>query len=348
MLFILVIIIGILFLNVQVAGTNEFHTDYCNPKQTATINGIFTIFIFLSHASGYVQLGGVLDEPYLALQKYMGQMVVASFLFYTGFGMMESIKKKGVDYIKGIPFKRFFKVWYHFAVAIVLFLISNTIFGIRHDKISQVLLSFTGYKSIGNSNWYMFVTFAMYIIIFVAFIIFRDKKWLGLIATFGLTVAFIILEIKLDLPSRFFNTIMCVPVGMLFSMIKPLFDKIVMKNDIIWAGATAIVFAAYYYFHSNKGDTPIHHNIFAILSVVFIMMLLMKVKVGNKILDFFANHIFSIFILQRIPMMILEKFGFTDHKYSFIIVSFIATVFIALVFDWAMEQTDKLIYSKKA
>lgn len=347
MLIFIILLIGILFLDVKVTSAGEFHTDYCSHKQTATINGIFTILIFLSHASGYVELGGALDAPYLALQKYMGQMVVTSFLFFTGFGMMESISKKGMAYVKGIPFKRFFRVWYHFAVAICIFIVTNLICGRQYD-LKQILLSFTGYRAIGNSNWYMFVTFVMYIIIFVSFIIARKPKILGVALVFALTLGFIYLESeKLGLETRYYNTIMCVPAGMLFSLIKPYFDKIVMKNDIFWAFGTAIVFAVYYYFHANKGDSYIHHNAFGVMSVVLIMMLLMKVKVGNKILDFFGDHIFSIFILQRIPMIFLERFGFTDHKYAFIVVSFIATVCIALIFDWAMSQTDKLIYNRK-
>ncbi len=100
MIFFLIVIIAILFYGMQVKPRNEFHTDYCSRKQTSTINGIFSLLIFLSHASQYTVLGGALDNPYLAMRKYLGQIVVASFLFYSGYGMMESINKKGTSYIQ--------------------------------------------------------------------------------------------------------------------------------------------------------------------------------------------------------------------------------------------------------
>lgn len=346
MIFILVILIAILFYGIKVTPQGEYHTDYSSPKQTAVINGIFTLLIFFSHASQYVELGGFLDEPYLAFRKYVGQLVVASFLFFSGFGMMESINRKGNDYVKSIPAKRFFKVWYHFAIALLLYLAVAIIFN-RHYPIQNILLSFTGFKAIGNSNWYMFVTFAMYIIIYIAFMIGRKHKTIGLTLVFALTIAFVVFEYKIGLEQRYYNTIFCLPFGMLFSVIKPYFDKIVMKNDLFYFISTGCVFLIYYIFEHYRAKSIVHHNFFAILAVILIMMITMKVKIGNPILDFFGNHIFSFFILQRIPMIILDELGFSRHKYAFIIVSFVATLCLSIVFDKIMEKTDKMIYKKK-
>jgi hypothetical protein len=138
---------------------NEFHIDYCSPKNTNTINAIFSILIFLSHAGTYVKLDGTLDAPYFELRSFLGQLVVVTYLFFSGFGIMESIKKKGMPYIKAMPKNRFFKLWYHFAIVILLYtLVSVGIMGRRYS-FSKWILSFIGLKSIGNSNWYLFVTF---------------------------------------------------------------------------------------------------------------------------------------------------------------------------------------------
>lgn len=346
MIFIIIILIAVLFYNIKVTSQGEFHTDYSSPKQTATINAITTLLIFFSHASQYVNLGGVLDDPYLVFRKYIGQLVVATFLFFSGFGMMESIKKKGTPYVKSIPTKRFFKVWYHFAIALILYIIVGLIFN-RGYSISQTLLAFTGYKAIGNSNWYMFVTFAMYFILFIAFMIARKHNSLGVLLTFALTIAFVVFEYKIGLEQRYYNTIFCFPAGMLFSLIKPYFDKITMKNDLLYVISTGIIFTAYYIFEHYRGKNVIIHNLFAIFAVVLIMMVTMKVKIGNPILDFFGSHIFSFFILQRIPMIVLKELGFNSHKYAFMIVSFVLTIILTLAFDKLMEKTDQLIYRKK-
>lgn len=330
----------------KVTKPDEFHQDYCSRKQTSTLNAIFTLLIFLSHSTQYVNLGGTLDGSYISFKKYIGQLVVAGFLFYSGYGIMESIGKKGKEYVNSIPSKRLFRTWYHFALALLGFLAVNLIFNIKYKPIN-IILSFTGYKAIGNSNWYMFVTFCMYIIIFAAFKIGKCNKWLSVGLVFAFTVLFAFAESKIGLELRYYNTIFCMPAGMLFSLIKPKFDKVVMKNDIVWSIATALIFAVYYFFSKERYENVVYHNLFAILAVMLITMITMKIKIENNILDFFANHIFSFFILQRIPMIALNEMGFSRHKYGFIIVSFAATVVLSLIFDKITEYTDKLIYKPK-
>lgn len=345
MIFALIILLCVIFMDMKVTPQGEFHSDYSSLKQTSTINGIFTLLIFFSHASQYVELGGFLDEPYLAFRKYIGQLVVASFLFFSGFGMMESIKKKGQDYVKDIPAKRFFRVWYHFAAALILFIILNVVFS-RKYRLVNILLSFIGYKAIGNSNWYMFVTFCMYIIIYLAFTICRKNRIFGVALVFALTFVFAYFEYKIGLEERYYNTLFCMPTGMAFSLIKPYFDKLAMKNDVCYSILFGAVFIVYYFLERARYVSYTHHNLFAIFAVILMMLITMKVKIGNNILDFFGGHIFSFFILQRLPMIALDELGFSRHKYAFIIVSFIATVCLTVIFDKCMEKTDKLIYKK--
>lgn len=345
MIFFLIIIIAILFYGMQVKPRNEFHTDYCSRKQTSTINGIFSLLIFLSHASQYTVLGGALDNPYLAMRKYLGQIVVASFLFYSGYGMMESINKKGTSYVKDIPYKRLFKVWYHYAIVVILFIIVDVIFS-RHYTPVNVLLSFTGLTTVGNSNWYLFITFAMYIIIYASFMMFKNNKYLALTAVVLLTGAFAAFEWKMKMGARFYNTIFCFPAGMVFSVFKTKTDKLVMKNDIIWAACLALTFGAYFAFEKPGRTLELCFNAFAILAVALIMMINMKVKIENPILDFFGSHIFSFFILQRIPMIIFYELGLAERKYTFIIASFIATILICQFYDMLMAKLDAKIYKK--
>lgn len=346
MLVFLIILICILFYDIKVCRQGEFFNDYSAKKQTSTINGIFTILIFLSHSSQYLHLSGALDKPYLSFRNYLGQLVVVSFLFFSGFGIMESISKKGVDYVKSIPKNRLFKTWFHFAIAIVLFLIADLCIG-KFYSIQRIMLSLIGLSSVGNSSWYMFVTFMMYIIIYGAFMLSRKNKYIGVAVTFAFTLLFAYIEYRCGLANRFFNTVFCFPAGMLFSLLKPKLDKWVMKNDITWALTFAAVFSVYYYFSKTRHYNVLNHNLFSILAVLLIMMITMKVKVGNTILDFFGEHIFSIFILQRIPMIVLKQLGFTHYKYTFIVLSFIFTICLALVFDNLVPKLDKKIFTKK-
>ena len=51
-------------------------------------------------------LDGSYDTGYQMLRNYMGQSIVSLFLFYSGYGIYEAIKRKGTAYIKAMPVKR--------------------------------------------------------------------------------------------------------------------------------------------------------------------------------------------------------------------------------------------------
>ncbi len=85
---------------------------------------------------------------------------------------MYSIMHKD-SYVRTIP-KRTLKLLIRFDVAIVLFLIVGLMIG-KHYPLQRILLSFIGWKSVGNSNWYIFVVLCLYVFTFVADTIFKNK-----------------------------------------------------------------------------------------------------------------------------------------------------------------------------
>lgn len=332
---------------VNVSQRNKFNKDYCSPQHTNTVNAIFSVLIFLSHAVSYIDMNGVLDKPYFMLRSFLGQLVVVTYLFFSGYGIMESIKKKGTPYVKSMPINRFFKLWYHFAIVILLFTVVQVGVFSREYTLSRWLLSFTGFKAIGNSNWYMFVTFAMYIIVIVSFLIFRKSNKIALGFVCLLSVGFVIFEYNAGLESRFYNTVLCFPLGMIFSMIKPYADKIFMKNDAYWFFGFSGCVIVFVYFSLNRSATFVHYVLFTFFAIAIILLFMMKVNIKSSVLDWFGKHIFSFFILQRIPMIILSNTGYIKNGYLFIIISFFGTVFLAVIFDAAMEKLDSIIFKKK-
>ena len=260
---------------------------------------------------------------------------------------MESIKKKGHNYVKRMPIDRFFKLWYHFAIIIGLF-IAVALIRNKNYTLDYYLLSFTGFKSIGNSNWYMFVTFSLYILVFIAFMIFRKSNILAVGSLFVLIAAFVFVENEvLDLSVIFYDTIFCFPLGMLFSLLKPFIDKIVMKNDIIWLICVSGVFIVCMYGSQNRAEHILYRMLFMCTAPILITLITMKLQCKSSILDWFGNHIFSFFMLQRIPMLLLQYLNFDNEPYLFIGLSFFGTVFLATVFDEFTNKLDKIIFKKK-
>lgn len=300
MLVFIFVLLALICWRASVAKKNDFHRAYCSPKNTNTVNAIFSVLIFLSHAVTYVKLDGALDTPYFALRSFLGQLVVVTYLFFSGFGIMESIKKKGVPYVKAMPKDRFFKLWYHFAIVILLYtLVSVGIVGKRYT-LSRWFLSFIGLRSIGNSNWYLFVTFVLYVIVIISFLVFKKSQKFALVSVCALSVGFVILEKEMGLGSRYYNTLLCFPFGMVFSVAKPDIDKRLMKNDITWSIGFSASVVLFVIFSCLRGNMLICYVLCTFLALAVVVVFMMKVRIGNPVFDWFGKHIFSFFILQRI------------------------------------------------
>lgn len=351
MIFFILILFFIIFNSSRISPANEFNKDYLSLENTNIIKGIFVILVLFSHSSQYISLSGIYDEPYVSIQRFLGQMIVSMFLFYSGYGIMESISKKGFAYIKSIPTRRFIKVLINFDIAVILYLILNSIIGKTYD-IKTILLSFIGWMNVGNSNWYILAVLVLYILTFVSFFLIKwlDNKPMHFVYVTVLTllsIAFVYFEMKMGKESWYYNTIILFPLGCWYSLLKTKIEAFVFKNDFTYSLTALIVMACLFISYVHNGDYGIWgYTLWAVFFTVTIVIFTMKFSFKSTILSWLGKHIFSVYILQRIPMIILSYIGVNiEHKYFFIILSFLATVVIAQVFDYLTDLLWKKIYS---
>ena len=306
------------------------------------INGICIMIVFLTHFSGYIEPGSG-DMIYIRFGSMSGQFPVVPFLFYSGYGMMYSIMKKGQQYVRGIPFKRFFKVWYHFAVAIILYIVVNLITGTHHGVL-RIFTAFIAWKSIGNSSWYIFATLSLYVFVFISFSIIKNNYKLSILLVVLMCFGYIAVEIFAKKNPICYNTILVYPVGMLFAVYKDKAEKIIQKNIFTYLGILAGLLLTFIVLYRFKGYF-VCHELCAIVLALMITVITMKVKIGNPILGFLGGYVFEIYILHRIPMILLHNMGINNNVY--IAVCAAATLVLSLGFKLLTNKTDRLIYNRK-
>lgn len=328
-----IILLLILFLCLH--GMNfsgkSFHENYLSREHTSTINGIFMILVFLRH---YLETSPDLAASKLTnlLNTYSHQLIVVPFLFFSGYGIMTSVMKKGSTYVNQLPRKRIFRLWYHFAIIIVLYTILNLFLG-RKDDLSTHILAFTGWETIGNSGWYMFAIFFLYIASYIVFKAFKDKYIPAIVSMAALCVIYTLIAIMFDKKTYFYNTIMLYPTGMIFALYKDKFHKFMQKSNKHYIISTSVLvtalgtlFVIFSLFMDYKSDILLYQSIAALLMLV-IIALCMKFSITNRMLKFLGDHIFEIYSMQRIPLSICRKL--IDDPYIIFIVSAAATLVIA-------------------
>lgn len=346
MVFFIVVLIIIILSQCSFSHDGGFVDNYMDKKHTTAVNGIFVILILFSHYSQYVTLNGVYDYPYLCLQEHLNQMVVATFLFYSGYGMMESIKRKGGEYVLKVPSK-FIKLLIRFDIAVLLFwLLGNVFLNLDYDySWKNMVLALLSWTSIGNSNWYITAILGLYIAFFFSFLLLLSKntlftKVLSSVLFLGMAIVFVYIQISAERPWYCYDTIILMPVGVLYSLLKEKIESIVMHNNYIYLLTVLLVLGIYILSFFRRFNGIEAFSVWGMSFVAMVLLFTMKVSVYNSLLEWFGEHIFSVYILQRIPMTILDYFGFiANHKYICLIVVIITTAFIAVVFEFL---TDKL------
>lgn len=330
-------------------GINE---KYLDIGTTDSVKGIFVLLVFLSHARNCISMlpgyqADSLNKIYDVFQNHMGQGIVVMFLFYSGYGVMESIKKKGGDYVNAFPKQRFGKTLFNFDVAVLLFIITDLCLGtLGSYSVPQVLLSFTGWEFVGNDNWYIFAVLIMYLITYAAFKAFKNNFRRAAAAVTVLTVVYIAAMYLLKgTQSWWYDTVILYPLGIWYSIGREAAERFVKKRPINYylvLGVCAAVFIASHLLRDNIAC----YEISQISLCAVIVALTIKIDIGNKLLRFFGAHLFEIYILMRIPMLVLLHFDITN-TYLFTAVSFAVTVALAVVFKKLLAFLDSKIFTAK-
>ena len=159
---------------------NGFHDGYLSKEQSNCIKGFFIVVVFCRHIAPYLADSGydfsmLGDNLFRWIDGRIGQLLVVMFLFYSGYGVMESIKNKGETYIDSIPHRRLITTLLNFDVAVGIFLVVDICLGIHYET-KDIVLAFTGWKSIGNSNWYIFVILCCYFSTYLTYKTFAKKR----------------------------------------------------------------------------------------------------------------------------------------------------------------------------
>lgn len=314
--------------------------NYLDIPVCQTIKGFFVILIFFSHFNSYVHYDAPLDLPLLYFCDFWGQLIVAPFFFYSGYGVYESIKKKGTNYINSFPKKRILKTLLHFDFALVLFFALNYILGIHHSP-KTILLSLIAWNDIGNSNWFIFAILSTYVFTYTSFK-FKTKHHHSILFVFILTLFYMaaLYWLRKDEP-WWYNTIICYPIGMAYSLLKNSTEKKILYRPKIFVPLSIFILAGFIFWSNSTIYSSTVSFQFRVLFFVALLIVWTRIfPLHNSILNWFGDHVFEIYILQRIPMIFFKHLNLCSSLYLYFIICALSTIILGLVFKRATKFFD--------
>lgn len=335
---ILFVFLGLCLYGMQV---KVFNREYISRQTTVQINGIFVVLVFLSHFVTYLETEFPYSFVYMNVREFFSQLVVTTFLFYSGYGVLTSIDKKQAQYVQSLPIK-ILELLLNFSLAIGLFVLVGTMMG-KEYTLSKIVLACIGWTSVGNSNWYLFDILLLYGITYISFSCCRDRKH-ALWMVFGLSLGSMVFLFLFKEGTRWYNTFLCFWLGMMYGEYRRSFEAWIQKDRRVFYGAFLILilgFLVSIYLRRAMFFYILH----ALLFTLIVNLISMKVEINNPFLKWAGAHIFSIYILQRIPMMIGDYFHMNEENVFFYFgFTVICTMVLAQYFDRFLEKLSKKLF----
>jgi len=342
--FILLLIIAsfALSLRYRPSGPNAADLD---RQTTTTINGLFLLLVVFSHFMTYITLPAHFARLTQVWMLIKGQLIVTTFLFFSGYGIYVQLKKRGRQYLKTFPKHRLLFLWSKFALAVTLYLVIGLMTG-RALTVPHVLLSYLGLATIGNSAWYIFIILFLYLLTYLAWELFptNNRQAVGFIVLGCL--AYMLIANWL-LPEYYANTVFCYVAGMGYAHYKATIERVVCQNwsrYLLVGLSTLVIFAASYLICARTGGLVrlVSYQIAGVMFAFCFVWLTMRFKLHNPILAYIGGPaMFAIYILQRLPMMGLQQTGLVNWPVSY----FISVLGLTLLLGWLFDKATGMLWS---
>lgn len=342
MIFFIIALFILCIYKITIYQKPNFNPNYLSIDTTISVKGLFVLLIIASHLKQYVTFSHYYDKDYLSLSSFMIQAIVVPFLFYSGYGIFESIKKKGNNYINQIPVKRIMLTWINLACANFIFIILNLLLKIQVAP-KTTILAFTGWTDIGNCNWYIFAMLYLYIVTWISFKIFKKHPYTSIvmITLFSALYMFIIHDLR-PKESWWYDTIFCYATGMWYSYFKETIEKFFNKKHNLYYCFLLLTILLVIILRPYINYLPLY-EFWSVCFACMIVFMTMKFSIHNPILHWIGVHTFEIYMLQRIPMIILKHFHVNEHPYIFTISVFVTIFPIAFLFRKMLLWLDQKV-----
>ena len=354
----LIIFAFILFLGVKIAPKGNFNEDFLSLKVSKGIQGFCAICIIAHHfVQPFVYSGQGAGS--LSIFALIGFIFVGVFFFFSGYGLFKSYKNKQ-NYLNGFLRKRL-------PVVLVPLYIVNTILtvivlatgGAMYNDLNPIVMgmdnvffritTFLGITLMNSNAWYMITIAIFYIVFYLAFKYSKNEdkafKVMGIFSILYLIAGIAAGHGIFWLQGEWwYNSSFLLFIGMyvakneerVISYIKKRYAALLtitgVGTIVLTCVAIAVTMMISYYRPGLVGRACSIVCLFfetsaTIFFVSFILILTMKLKLNNIILDFLGKIALEIYLVHRFFLVALNSQYITISN----IVLYLAAVYICTI-----------------
>ncbi len=350
------------FYNVKFSG-KKFDVDNLSRENTNSMKGLFAVSVILCHLS---------EMPYVESFYFFrgtGNLAVSMFFFLSGYGLMCSYEKNGLNnFFK----KRFSTVLIPFLFvqlfSFILFYYLPGVQGLTEETycIKNLLLKFIKSGSTLTVNgWYIYEILLMYLEFWLAFKIGGKNKKIGtiLIVLFTAlsTVFFGILTYKTEWIQFWAYSLPAFAYGIIWggtrkAKIEEHLKKHYYTKLVIFAVLTVMFFFSYKLFDKidilqahNINSTFLSRYLTSPFFVTTVLLVSMKFKTKNILLDKLGEISYELYLYHGFVYCLLRSgtFAYVENDTLFTVLVLLVTIDISIVMKYISKKITHILFYKK-
>ncbi len=317
-----------------------FNQEWTDLRQSKSLQGLAAVCIVCHHTSqqtcaSWLASGNIVHGLDAFIRT--GFLFVAVFFFWSGFGLYKSFVNKP-DYLKGFFRRRIVPVWVPYAVVCPLFTLLRIF--LLGEKMSPLYLvtNLTGLTLGYTFGWYVQTIVIFYGLFAMAFGLCSDRKKAAGVIAAGVAV-WTVTGLFVDHNDWFlrgewwYNSVLLFPLGIITAQNEEKLFRFFKKNYtpcliIAFLSSALLITGAHFaeaylgYYGETwapfglKMEFRLITYLFQALSAVALVWLMMlgamKIRIGNRVLEFCGNHTLEIYLTHAFP---LESLGLL-YNYS--------------------------------
>ena len=341
---------------------------FLNLDQSKNIQASICLAIILHHLTQQITVYGMRPKGPITLFSHIGYLFTALFFFFSGYGLMTSLKSKP-DYLDTFLKRRLPAVIIPFWIINILGVILTCILPGPKLRPSEIAGYVVGLTLINGNGWFIIEIVILYLAFYLLFKLIKNRN----IATALLCLFTLLLMIYSFLQGHdaqgakthwfrgewWYDSTITFAFGILFAGFKDRFADFCVKHYslmiALFAVLNVIAIRASIYAQTHLGyyHEPVHHgardaiitlviqSVSCIIFTTFILILNMRLSIGNKGLSFIRRMSLELFLIHGfVQEQIFGRREMSD------LLRFVAVISFSILCGALVSPVVKLVVKK--
>ena len=325
---------------------------YLSRDWTSYVNAFFISLVVCSHGLNLFETNirdYFLEKNTASGISLFGQLMVTTFFFYSGYGIMLSLLSRA-GYARMLIYPRFCSLSLCFILAVVVYFAVHCILTGRIE-FTDFLGGLHNFCVLGNPTWFILMTLLLYVLTYVCFCFHNGKNTNKIVICFTLLLILTIFFISKVRPIHWVNTILCFPAGMFYYLKGERFEQTLQKTKVpsIICGLLFIAVGRYLYVSGLNPSLYIQNIggiLFAVGTTLFCGSFQWR-KPSRFLIWLGGSGLFSVYMFHLLPMRVITHLGLNNENPYLIFLSVaVVTILLVYVASLGYKKINSLLFSK--